>query len=102
MRSLAKSFTRANAALFAIAAVTAMSFTTLPGSAAGLVDLSADGKTQLRQLLRPHIPQGKFVSRAARAATGDPDITVIDRRTGGVSRCSFLNQGNKRVLLCES
>ena len=66
------------------------------------VDQRASGAVQLRQLLRTHIYNGFPVSRAARAATGDPNITVIDRRTGGASQCSFLNRFGRRILQCNS
>ena len=101
MPSFAKSLTAKPVALFAAAALLGAGFAS-GASAANLVDPRASGETQLRQLLRAHIFTGARVSREARAATGDPNITVIDRRTGGVSRCSFLNQQGKRVMICDS
>jgi len=59
------------------------------------------GKATLQRLLRPHtyfIP----VSRAAREATGNPKIQVIDRRVGyGSFQCSFITHTGKRTLICD-
>ena len=60
------------------------------------------GKQRLRRLLRSHfLPLN--VTKAARAATGDPNITVIDRRFSYDEpySCSFLTQQGKRVMICD-
>ncbi len=75
------------------------------GSPAPLVQnigYSESGKKRLKRLLRPHfLPLN--VTRAARAATGDPNITVIDRRFSYDEpySCSFLTQHGKRVMICD-
>ena len=88
--------------LAAVSVVLGMAFAVAPAAHAQLVDQSLSGKAQLKALMRPHHFDGSPVSREARAATGNPNITVIDRRTSGISRCSFLNRGNERVLQCDS
>lgn len=66
---------------------------------AGFSDRS--GAAQLKRLLNPHTHY-IAVTRAARAATGNPNIRVIDRRTGdSVFRCSFLTVQGKRALICD-
>ena len=84
-----------------IMAIGALALLVVPANAQ-LVDPRASGAEQLRQLLRSHLFSGEPVSSAARSATGDPHITVIDRRTGGVSRCSYLYRRGERVLYCNS
>lgn len=60
---------------------------------------------QLEKLLRPHFFFGDRVSDAVRAATGDPNISVIDRRFefGEVYECNFQFWGlrKQRVMVCD-
>ncbi|MGI9401311.1 MAG: hypothetical protein ACR2O0_08665 [Rhizobiaceae bacterium] len=60
---------------------------------------------ELDRLLHPHFWFGGRVSDAVRAATGDPNISVIDRRTrrGDVYECNFQFWGirKQRVMVCD-
>ncbi|MEM7463812.1 MAG: hypothetical protein AAF362_14160 [Pseudomonadota bacterium] len=66
---------------------------------------SSDPYLELQKLLRPHFYFGGRVSDAVRAATGDPNITVIDRRwkTGEIYECNFEFWGarKQRVMVCD-
>ena len=91
-------------AAVAIPAQAAMPFGKVNAPAADtlVVEANARGKRQLKRLMRPHvgiIP----VTRAARAATGDPNIQVIDRRYSwdDVYTCSYMYRGNRRLLVCD-
>ncbi len=75
-------------------------------SAAQAVTLySSDPYVELQKLLRPHFYFGGRVSDAVRAATGDPNITVIDRRwkTGAIYQCNYEYWGvrKERVMVCD-
>jgi hypothetical protein len=61
---------------------------------------------KLYKLLRPHFYYGGHVTPDIKAATGDPNIPVIDRRWrwGEVYSCNyiFLEGGRRRrALLCD-
>jgi hypothetical protein len=61
---------------------------------------------KLYKLLRPHFYYGGHVTPDIKAATGDPNIPVIDRRWkwGEVYTCNyiFLEGGQRRrALLCD-
>ena len=65
--------------------------------------LDASPATKLRAVLRSHVYFGLPITRGMRAATGDPNITVIDRRQyGRNSRCTFINRSGRRILKCDS
>ena len=76
----------------------------LAGHAFGQVySLDASGAHKLRQILESHVYYGLPVTREMRAATGDANIMVIERRQyGRVSKCSYLYRGDRRQLLCNS
>lgn len=84
----------------AIGLVTIATFTSAFVASPALANRS--GEAQLQRLLSPHTNFIR-VSRAARAATGDPDITVIDRRgrSGEVYQCSFLTRYGRRIMICD-
>ena len=63
--------------------------------------LSASPKEKLRHIFRPHTYNRLPITRAMRAATGNPNISVIDRRRDGrVSLCSYAYQNGRRVIVC--
>ncbi len=68
--------------------------------------VTGSGKEKLAKLLRPHAFFGERITDDVRAATGDPDITVIDRRVqwGEIYSCNyiFLSGGQRnRALVCD-
>lgn len=70
-----------------------------------LQNVDYNAHQQLERLLHPHFFFGTQVSDAVRAATGDPNISVIDRRThtGDVYECNFQFWGarRQRVMVCD-
>jgi len=87
--------------LIAIASI-ALSVIAL-GSSGAFAERS--GKQQLQRLLKPHTSYIR-ISKAARRATGNPNIIVIDRRGhsvrgGAISQCSFLKRYGQRILACD-
>lgn len=63
--------------------------------------LSASPETKLRTILKSHVYQGLPITRAMRAATGDPNITIIDRRRiGRSSICGYEYRYNRRIMTC--
>ena len=78
-----------------VAALTAMS--------AAHAGSRLSGSEQLARLLQTHSFQYP-ITQAVKNATGDPNITVIDRRgrPGSAYYCSFLNRYGRRVLVCDS
>ncbi|MEM8751190.1 MAG: hypothetical protein AAGF28_12895 [Pseudomonadota bacterium] len=59
------------------------------------------GREQLRRLMRNHVGFVPITQEALNA-TGDPNIIVIDRRVGGVNRCSFSTiRRGQRALICD-
>ena len=77
--------------LFAISAVSA--------------NATKSGAEQLRELMRPHAYIGGGVSQAARVATGNPNILVLDRRhsIGDIYSCTYTFRINpqRRILECD-
>jgi hypothetical protein len=65
------------------------------------VDTRAEAR--LQKLLRPHVYTGQQITSDVKAATGDPNITVFDRRHefGEVYSCSYLFVQGKRAMVCE-
>jgi len=64
-------------------------------------DLS--GKERLYRLLRSHTRAGNPITQSVRDATGNPDIVVLDRRSGdyfGSYSCSYITLQGERALLC--
>ncbi len=63
------------------------------------------GAAQLHILLNSHVYMGQRFTQAAKNATGDPYIRVVDRRHtfGEVYRCSFSYRGNPRYryVVCD-
>lgn len=63
------------------------------------------GAVQLKKLLTSHVYTGQRFTQAAKNATGDPHIQVVDRRHtfGEVYRCSFSFRGNPRYryVVCD-
>jgi hypothetical protein len=70
------------------------------GSASAYV---ATGEQKLQKLLRPHAYYGQIVTDDVRAATGDPQIVVFDRRHiwGEIYSCNYMTYRGKRALVCE-
>lgn len=58
---------------------------------------------QLQYALGSHIYLGQRITDAMRAATGDPNISVIDKRYryGDVYSCNYQFWGSRRVLVCD-
>lgn len=85
-----------------ILAVAILATSALAHTTANADSRSHSGQEQLQRLLKPHffpIP----VTRAARAAAGNPDMVVLDRRgrPGEVYRCSFITLRGKRAMVCD-
>ena len=63
------------------------------------------GAERLHRLMRSHRRAGNPITQSVRNATGNPDITVIDRRYGDpfqTYRCSYFNlRKGQRVLKCD-
>jgi hypothetical protein len=60
-------------------------------------------RAELQKILRPHRWRGKGVSRGVRAAAGDPNMAVLERRQiGQMSTCSFITYRGKRAMQCQS
>jgi hypothetical protein len=60
-------------------------------------------RAELKKIMRSHTFRGKGVSRGVRAAAGDPNMAVIDRRRpGSSSQCSFITLRGKRAMQCQS
>ena len=68
---------------------------------------SKSAKAQLQRVLRPHFTKIP-ITRAMRAAAGNPNMVVFDRRYGSifadsnVHRCSFITYRGQRAMICES
>ena len=58
---------------------------------------------KLQEVLDTHIWLGDRITDAMRAATGDPNIPVVDRRSryGDVYLCHFAFWGPRRILICD-
>ena len=56
----------------------------------------------LKRVLRPHHNR-YIITRKVRAAAGDPNMVVFDRRGGAsnVWRCSFITHRGKRAMVCD-
>ncbi len=65
--------------------------------------LAREPAAELQRILGSHAWYGERVSNAVRAATGDPNITVIDRRWewGEIYSCNYHFMQGKRVLICD-
>ena len=62
----------------------------------------AAGRKKLKRLFKPHFRHFGFITADVRAATGDPDIAIFDRRAGeGPFRCSYITYQGKRALQCD-
>jgi len=63
------------------------------------------GSQRLRRLMHTHLRAGNPITQSVRDATGDPNITVLDRRSGDpyqTYQCSFFNlRKGQRVLKCD-
>ena len=70
------------------------------GSASAYVQ---SGEQKLKKLLLPHAYYGQIVTDDIRAATGDPNIVVFDRRHiwGEIYDCNYITYRGKRALVCE-
>ena len=68
-----------------------------------LQNAASNPAAELQKLLRPHAFYGQRVTDAIRAATGDPNIVVIDRRSqwGEIYSCNYTNLRGKRALVCD-
>ena len=103
----AKAALAAAMTLFAVSASQAAPINLKPVSVDPIVQNTASsltGKQRLKRLMRPHIKLGNPITQSVRNATGDPNITVIDRRSGfgNTYTCTFTNlRKNQRVLLCD-
>ena len=66
---------------------------------------SGSPSQKLERLLQTHFFRGGVITPDIKAATGDPNIPVIDRRKyGDFASCSFRYEGGRyrgRVLYCE-
>jgi len=71
--------------------------------ASGAPTQAADGATELKKILMPHAFFGQRVTPAMKAASGDPNLTVIDRRWqwGEIYSCNYMFQQGRRVLVCD-
>ncbi|MGB7285452.1 MAG: hypothetical protein WBC71_00805 [Salaquimonas sp.] len=80
----------------------AIGFAILASSAMS-ASAAQSGAAQLRALMNSHVYMGQRFTQAARNATGDPHIQVIDRRHtfGEVYRCSYMFRGNPRYRYVE-
>ena len=59
-------------------------------------------RAELKKIMRSHTFRGKGISRGVRAAAGDPNMAVIDRRRpGNNSQCSFITLRGKRAMQCQ-
>ena len=65
--------------------------------------VTARDKAKLKKLLRSHVWHGGGVSRGVRAAAGDPNMPVVDRRYiwGETYTCSFFTMQGRRTMLCQ-
>lgn len=60
-------------------------------------------RKQLQKILRSHTWRGRGVSRGVRAAAGDPNMAVLERRQlGRRSQCTFITYRGKRAMSCSS
>ena len=75
----------------------------LAGAAGSASAYVASGEEKLKKLLRPHAYYGQIVTGDIRAATGDPNIVVFDRRHiwGEIYSCNYITYRGKRALVCE-
>ncbi|MEP1207445.1 MAG: hypothetical protein ABJM29_15830 [Rhizobiaceae bacterium] len=99
------------AAVVALALVTpsqAVIFSAAQVSVDPIVENTASrlsGAERLRRLMRTHIRAGNPITQSVRDATGNPNITVIDRRYGDpyqTYQCSYFNlRKGQRVLKCD-
>ena len=64
---------------------------------------AASGAEKLKRLLSNHPFTGAPITRDVKAATGDPNIHVIDRRYefGEIYRCSYMFQQGRRIMICD-
>jgi len=60
------------------------------------------GQQQLKRLMRPHTFRYP-VTRAAKAAAGNANMVLFDRRVGfsDVYRCSFITYRSNRAMVCD-
>ncbi|MGI9365609.1 MAG: hypothetical protein ACR2O8_10540 [Rhizobiaceae bacterium] len=65
--------------------------------------VTAKDKAKLKKLMRAHVWYGGGVSRGVRAAAGDPNMPVVDRRVvwGETYTCSFFTMQGRRSILCQ-
>lgn len=68
--------------------------------------VTGTAEQKLQKLLRPHAYYGGHVTDDIRAATGDPNIQVIDRRSrwGEIYSCNYVylqGSGRGRTLVCD-
>ena len=64
------------------------------------------GEAELKRLLGSHFYFGRIITPDVKAATGDPNIPVIDqrRKIGSVASCYYSYRGGYkkgRVLVCQ-
>ena len=88
--------------LFACLIVSA-SFAMSADAARKNVKATAADHAKLKKLLRPHRYNGGGISYGVRAAAGDPNMPVVDRRRAGQmsAQCSFMTARGKRTLVCQ-
>jgi hypothetical protein len=75
----------------------------LAGAAGGASAYVASGEQKLKKLLLPHAYYGQRVTDDVRAATGDPNIVVFDRRHiwGEIYSCNYITYNGKRAMVCD-
>ncbi|MGI9366447.1 MAG: hypothetical protein ACR2O8_14790 [Rhizobiaceae bacterium] len=76
----------------------------LPADAARKnVKATAADHAQLKKLLRPHRYYGGGIPYGVRAAAGDVNMPVVDRRVPGQmsAQCSFKTARGKKTLICQ-
>lgn len=98
----------ASLSIGAVTATNAATFNIAPVSVDSVVEKAGvrlSGAERLRRLMRPHFRDSNPITQSVRDATGDPNISVLDFRTGDPYQtytCSFFNlRKNKRVLKCD-
>lgn len=75
----------------------------LAGATASASAYVMSGEQKLKKLLLPHAYYGQIVTDDIRAATGDPNIVVLDRRHiwGEIYTCNYFTYQGKRALQCD-
>jgi hypothetical protein len=75
----------------------------LAGAAGSASAYVASGEQKLKKLLLPHAYYGQRVTDDVRAATGDPNIVVFDRRHtwGEIYSCNYITYHGKRAMVCD-